>query len=121
MCQIYKKQGHTTSSCFVLRDTLQGKSSTSLAIISIASSETSGVSSSTWLLDSKTSHHLTPNKKQVPNASSYGGIECIVVGNGNSIPISSVGLGFLHVNDSFSITVNHLLRALCDTTNLISV
>lgn len=45
--------------------------------------------------------------EQVPNASLYGCIEGIVDRNSNSLPISSVGLGFLHANNSSPLIVNH--------------
>lgn len=67
------------------------------------------------------SYHLTLSEKQVPNASPYGSTEGIVVRNGNTLPISSVGFGFLYANDNSSLIVNHLLHIPCVVTYLFLV
>lgn len=51
-----------------------------------------------------------PNGDQVPNVTPYIGSKVIVVGNGNTLPISSVRLGKLHVNDNCDLTVNSLIH-----------
>lgn len=56
--------------------------------------------SSTWFLDPSASHHLTSSVDQVPNATPYVGSESIVVSNGNTLSISSVRSGLLHVSNS---------------------
>lgn len=64
---------------------------------------------------------MTPSEEQASNASPYDGIESIVVGNDNSLPIFSIGLGFLHANANVPITFNHLLHTPCAATNLLYV
>lgn len=90
LCQIYEKQGHFASSWFVLRDAFQLKNTYTPSIMSAISNDNLTSLSSTWLLDSRVSHHFTPSVNQLPNATLYIGFRGIVVGNCNTLPISNV-------------------------------
>lgn len=48
-----------------------------------------------WYLDLGAKHHMTPNLTNVQNHSPYSSCEQIIVGNGNSIPITNIGSTFL--------------------------
>lgn len=87
----------------------------------VMTSNHSGGSSSTWLIDFSTSHHLTQSEEKVPNTSPYDSDEGIVVGNDNALSISSIGSSFLHTHDNASPSINHFFHTPYASINLLSV
>ena len=77
-------------------------------------------SSSDWYLDTGTNSHVTPDYSQLHNPTSYSGADTITVGNGQSLPISNTGFGYVYTPTvTFSISRLHHVPSL--TSNLLSV
>ena len=47
--------------------------------------------STTWIVDSSASHHITSDLQNLSLHSNYGGYENIMIDDGNGIPITHVG------------------------------
>lgn len=88
----------------------------------VASDGTDITQSQTWLLDSRASHHLTSDVSRVSNSTHFVGNEGITTGNGNQLPISSVGYRALHANnDTCLLSLKNVLHAPHVSSNLLSV
>ena len=77
-------------------------------------------SSSDWYLDTGANSHVTPDYSQLHNPTSYSGADTIIVGNGQSLPISNTGSGYVYTpTGTFSLSTLHHVPSL--TSNLLSV
>ena len=47
-----------------------------------------------WHRDTGASHHMTPNSQMLSHSLSYSGLDQILVGNGQSLPVENTGTSF---------------------------
>lgn len=104
MCHICDKFRHTALSCFVLRNALNIKPSSTCNLnptCMVATNQRGSVDAlNTWLFDSRASYHLTFDFVQLPNSTLFTSNEGIFVGDDTQIYTSSIGSGALHVSDT---------------------
>uniref|UniRef100_A0A2N9FSB8 Reverse transcriptase Ty1/copia-type domain-containing protein n=1 Tax=Fagus sylvatica TaxID=28930 RepID=A0A2N9FSB8_FAGSY len=95
-CQICYKQGHTTLDCYQqMNYAYQGRQPPAklATIASTANSSqppASWLAQTTWILDSGTTDHFTPDVNNLPDCSSYTDSQQVFVGNGQQLPISNI-------------------------------
>lgn len=91
---------------FVLRDLLQDKIGSGSVESMHASVDSSFcIDATSWLLDSRSNHHLTTNVAQVPNSFLYGSSNGILTSNDQKIRITNIGSDALVVIDKCSLHV----------------
>lgn len=73
-----------------------------------------------WLLDSSVSHHLTGVSFTLNNVVPYNGCESIIVGNGSTLPIKSIGSSSVHVANNV-LNLHQILHTLKVSLNLFLV
>jgi hypothetical protein len=97
-CQICWKIGHYAIDCYHRMDfAYQGKNPpTKLAAMANASNLHYTQNSETWLTDSGASDHITANASTLNSQTPYQGTEQVTVGNGQNLPIQSIGNTHLH-------------------------
>ncbi|KAL6333419.1 hypothetical protein AAG906_028604 [Vitis piasezkii] len=82
-------------------------------------------SNSSWVLDSDATHHMTTDSNTLDVSDHYSGIRNVVVGNGQTLDISSVRWSYFSSYKSskslYLTNVLHVLHVLQITKNLISV
>jgi hypothetical protein len=121
-CQICWKIGHYAVDCYHRMDfAYQGKNPpTKLAAMASASNLQYTQGSETWLTDTGASDHITSNASNLSSPTPYQGSEQVTVGNGQHLPIQSIGNTHLHTQyHKFRLSnVLHIPRI---ASNLISV
>uniref|UniRef100_A0A2N9GHZ2 Integrase catalytic domain-containing protein n=1 Tax=Fagus sylvatica TaxID=28930 RepID=A0A2N9GHZ2_FAGSY len=122
-CQICWKQGHYAIDCYHRMDfAYQGKNpTTKLAAMASASNiQHTQSSAESWLTDSGASDHITATANNLNPQVPYQGIEQVSVGNGQNLPIQSIGNSQLHtISHKFQLkNVLHVPRI---ASNLLSV
>uniref|UniRef100_A0A2N9HH13 Integrase catalytic domain-containing protein n=1 Tax=Fagus sylvatica TaxID=28930 RepID=A0A2N9HH13_FAGSY len=97
-CQICWKIGHYAIDCYHRMDfAYQGKNPpTKLAAMANASNLQYTHNSETWLTDSGASDHITATASNLNTQAPYHGSEQVTVGNGQNLPIQSIGNTQLH-------------------------
>jgi hypothetical protein len=75
-CQICRLEGHYADRCKQRYDQLES---------------TAFLAESDWLLDTGASAHMIPNNSTLEQSTAYTGQECVIVGNGASLPITHTG------------------------------
>jgi transposase InsO family protein len=97
-CQIYWKIGHYAIDCYHRMDfAYQGNNPpTKLAAMANASNLQYTQNFETWLTDSGASDHITANASNLNTQAPYHGSEQVTVGNGQNLPIQSIGNTQLH-------------------------
>ena len=80
------------------------------------------ISDPSWYLDSRASHHFTPDVANLLQGSEYMGSDQVFIGNGISINIQHIGHSLLHSTDSNSLfKLDNLMHVPTIAKNLISV
>lgn len=79
--------------------------------------------SQTWIPYSGASHHITVDANNMAQNASYLGSEQVHMGDGQGVPITSIGSArFISPNNSqITLTLNNLLQAPHITKNLVSI
>ncbi|RVW98312.1 Retrovirus-related Pol polyprotein from transposon RE1 [Vitis vinifera] len=85
-CQIYKTEGHTTDRCRSRYDRAEPTAQLTEAFTTTCS--LSNGSESDWFTDTGASPHMTPDPSQLDKVEPYHGKDCVIVGNGASLPIT---------------------------------
>ena len=114
--QICDKRGHTDRVCLYRYDELSDSAPSrgTRALHAYTSN-----SSSYWYLDTDANSHVTPDYSKLHNPTSYSSADTITVGNGQSLPISNIGSGFVYTpTGTFSLYTLHHVPSL--TSNLLS-
>lgn len=97
------KNGHTTSTCYKLKNLILGNSSSQSQNESSPSafvaSGSNGINKS-WILDTRATFHLTNDASSMGNPTPFTRNNGVLVGNGVSLSISHSGHYFLNTNDS---------------------
>jgi hypothetical protein len=121
-CQICWKIGHYAVDCYHRMDfAYQGKNPpTKLAAMANASNLQYTQNSETWLTDSGAFDHITASASALTTPTPYQGTEQVTVGNGQNLPIQSIGNTHLHTQyHKFQLkNVLHIPRI---ASNLLSV
>ncbi|KAJ0016565.1 hypothetical protein Pint_11889 [Pistacia integerrima] len=128
-CQIYGVQGHTAKRCpsfqvLPLQSSTIAPSSSNnstapwQARVNFAANNTSP--SSTWLLDSGTSHHVTADLNNLSLHSAYNGFDDVMIGDGTSLSITQRGSTTLSSPHS-TFTLSDILCVPTMKKNLISI
>uniref|UniRef100_A0A2N9FBP7 Reverse transcriptase Ty1/copia-type domain-containing protein n=1 Tax=Fagus sylvatica TaxID=28930 RepID=A0A2N9FBP7_FAGSY len=105
-CQICWKQGHYAIDCYHRMDfAYQGKNpTTKLAAMASASNLQHTQSAETWLTDSGASDHISASSTNLSPQVPYHGQEQVSVGNGQQVPIQTIGL--IHAPDTSASTAS---------------
>ena len=90
-CQICRLEGHYADRCKQRYDRHQSDPSAHLAEAFNASCSLSGHEASDWFLDTGASAHMTPAHSTLDQSTTYTGKDCVIVGNGASLPITHTG------------------------------
>ena len=99
----------------------QGKNPpTKLAAMANASNLHYTQNSETWLTDSGASDHITANASTLNTQTPYQGTEQVTVGNGQNLPIQSIGNTHLHTQ-YHKFQLKNVLHIPCIASNLLSV
>ncbi|KAJ0025135.1 hypothetical protein Pint_08816 [Pistacia integerrima] len=88
-CQICKIEGHTADRCRRRYD--RTEPTAQLAEAFTAACSLPNDSESDWFTDTGASAHMTPDPSQLDKVEPYHGKDCVVVGNGASLPITHTG------------------------------
>lgn len=73
-----------------------------------------------WYADSGATNHVISNYNNLTNPMEYGGNELVIVGNGNTLQIASVGNPML-TNGKYSLNLNIILHVSYIAKTLVSV
>ena len=121
-CQICWKIGQYAIDCYHRMDFAnQGKNPpTKLAAMANASNLHYTQNSETWLTDSGASDHITANASTLNTQTPYQGTEQVTVGNGQNLPIQSIGNTHLHTQ-YHKFQLKNVLHIPCIASNLLSV
>lgn len=107
-CQICQRSGHTTLDCYNLMNfSYEGRHPPSkLAAMNAttSSSDSFPLNSQVWLTDTGCNAHLTNDLSNLNVSSAYNGEDNIMVGAGQSLPITHQSCGQNHRPDTFSRT-----------------
>lgn len=87
--QIYKKQGHTVTHCWFWYADNQQDSEIPQALAAMQLSEEN---IGTWFLDTDTTAHVIDDSGKLLNTSTYFGSDSLMVGDGNLLGITHVGM-----------------------------
>jgi hypothetical protein len=90
-CQICCLEGHYADRCKQRYDLHQHDPSAHLAEAFNALCSVSGTEASDWFLDIGASAHMTPAHSTLDQSTTYMGNDCVIVGNGASLPITHTG------------------------------
>ena len=88
-CQICKTEGHTIDHCRSRYECT--KPTAQLAKAFNTSYSLSNGSEFDWFTDTGASSHMTPDPSQIDKVEPYHGKDCVMVGNGVSLPITHTG------------------------------
>ena len=88
-CQICKTEGHTADRCRNRYD--RAEPTAQLAEAFTTACSLSNGSESDWFTDTGASAHMTPDPSQLDKVEPYHGKDCVIVGNGASLPITHTG------------------------------
>uniref|UniRef100_A0A5K0Z4E1 Retrovirus-related Pol polyprotein from transposon TNT 1-94-like beta-barrel domain-containing protein n=1 Tax=Nymphaea colorata TaxID=210225 RepID=A0A5K0Z4E1_9MAGN len=117
VCQICRKKYHSAIKCFErfnhgyqAEDAQQDMTALSL----------DDANNAEWLADSGASSHMAGNAGKISNKSIYHGSDRVIIGNGQSLPITHIGQGNLVVCDSY-IPLSKVLYVPQLKKNLLSV
>ena len=89
-CQICKTKGHTIDRFRSHYECIEP--TTQLVEAFNTSCSLSNGSESYWFIDIGASAHMTPDPSQLDKVEPYHGKDCVIVGNGASLPISHTGM-----------------------------
>ena len=127
-CQICGKFGHTALICHhranlhyqppSLKNFNTIFTAFSLRPSSFATS--SPIRDPSWFMDSRVTHHFTPDISMIQNLAPFIGNEQVMVGNGKKIPISHYGNSLLFFSSS-PLKLNNILHAPALSNKIISV
>jgi transposase InsO family protein len=121
-CQICWKQGHYAIDCYHRMDfAYQGKNpTTKLAAMASASNLQHTQGSETWLTDSGASDHISASSQNLHPQAPYLGQDQVSVGNGQQVPIQSIGNSQLHTK-FHKFQLRNVLHVPRIASNLLSV
>lgn len=114
--------GNVASSYFKLRNLSGGstKGSNSNKSSPTTFTASKGDSDNNWVLNIRTTHHITNDSSSLDNLVPYNGHDNILIGNVTSIPISSLCFASFSVSIS-SLVLKDVLHAPRVASNLVSV
>ena len=119
-CQICYKMRHTAIDCYHRMDfTYQGRHPPS-KLAAMASSTHNNLSSHYWISDIGATDHFTPNLANIQHPIEYTGTYRVIVGNGNTLPITHIGHAQLRAS-KYLFALRHTLRVPNMKSNLLSV
>jgi hypothetical protein len=121
-CQICWKMGHYAIDCYHRMDfAYQGKNpTTKLAAMASASNLQHTQNTETWLTDSGASDHITASANNLSPQVPYQGQEQVSVGNGQNLPIQTIGNTQLHTK-FHKFQLRNVLHVPRIASNLLSV
>uniref|UniRef100_A0A2N9JAS4 Reverse transcriptase Ty1/copia-type domain-containing protein n=1 Tax=Fagus sylvatica TaxID=28930 RepID=A0A2N9JAS4_FAGSY len=90
-CQICRVKGHYADRCRQRYDHHGHAPEAQLAEALTSSYSISGNEASDWYLDTGASAHMTSAHSNLDQSTSYTGKDCVIVGNGASLPITHTG------------------------------
>ena len=94
ICQLCDKPGHSAKTCRSLPPSFSAPQA------NFSQANNGFNPNSTWFVDSGASHHITSDLQTLSVHFEYGGNDDIIIGNGNSIPISHIGSTTLAASES---------------------
>jgi transposase InsO family protein len=90
-CQICRLEGHYADRCRQRYDRHQHEPSAHLAEAFNVLCSVFEPEASDWFLDTGASAHMTPTHSTLDQSTTYTGKDCVIVGNGASLPITHTG------------------------------
>ncbi|XXG59573.1 hypothetical protein AAC387_Pa04g1633 [Persea americana] len=118
-CQICNKSGHTALDCFHQMDySYQGRHPPSQLVAMAASYNP--VPYQNWYADSGATNHITNDLGNLSVHNDYISKDKVSVGNGQGLPISSIGSSVVHTKFGL-FKLNHILHIPSISTNLLFV
>uniref|UniRef100_A0A2N9G5P5 Integrase catalytic domain-containing protein n=1 Tax=Fagus sylvatica TaxID=28930 RepID=A0A2N9G5P5_FAGSY len=125
-CQICGKTGHLALDCFHrMNFAYQGRQPPA-KLAAIASTTMSSAinapysNQSSWISDTGATDHFTPNISHIPDCHDYKGTDQVIVGNGQSLPITHTGNSQLYAS-SHLFKLRKILHVPSMSSNLLSV
>ncbi|KAJ3706370.1 hypothetical protein LUZ61_010075 [Rhynchospora tenuis] len=124
-CQICTLRGHTADECWHRYDSRYGLSSSTSRSINPpyqahVALPASSPASSTWVIDSGATHHVTGDINNLSNFIPYTSVEALHIGDGSAMPIANTGSSSLSFSN-FSLELCDILYVPSFTTNLLSL
>lgn len=128
LCQLCGKAGHVALKCFKRFDvhytSPTDSTTTPQGLVADCGAQGGAVEDQTWYMDSGATNHITNELANLSINSDYHGSEGVMVGNGNRLPILSIGSSSIHVFDSSfrsSLALNNMLYVPDITKNFLSI
>ena len=73
-----------------------------------------------WFMDSRATHHFTPDVNMIQSPTTFQGTDQVMVGNGKKLPISHIGNSILRTSSS-SLFLKNILHTHTLSNSLLSV
>ncbi len=119
-CQICGKMGHLAIDCYQrMNFAYQGKNPPTKLAAMTATNNPSQVGDM-WLTDSGATDHITSNSNNLTTQAPYTGSDQVAVGNGQNLPINTIGNAHMHTK-THKFCLNNVLHVPQIASNLVSV